>query len=346
MPVRGPYEPSTLTIDDREVECEVFKPRLRRGRYEGPRGVRVPRAEFDSVCAEVLPPSKPWYIAMLPIVGMAAVWCALVVPSMGPPWYVALAFGLFPLWGIAIMGGAIYGLVWLTSGVPTLTYAYPGPLSRAWLVRGRCASCGCPLDQIPPGKDGCTACPLCARAWRLKDAERAALPALRSFAEPAAVLLDASGERREAFRSGVFDRLLSRAARAEFPPAEFRAVHDEALRRTNFSRAKLLLVLGVFSLFVLAVVAGFALKNPGGLFVAIPAAAMLLGRAWGSLWRMPRGHAQNVRDAMLAHNRCPSCGVRLGPALDDGTRPCPTCEAVWSAGPPPPASPALSPSPL
>lgn len=75
----------------------------------------------------------------------------LSVPGQVQFWFYAISFG-----------GAM--------GVINKFYGWRNPTAtlRALTRAGLCASCGYKIDDIEPDADGCTVCPECGGAWRLR----------------------------------------------------------------------------------------------------------------------------------------------------------------------------------
>jgi predicted RNA-binding Zn-ribbon protein involved in translation (DUF1610 family) len=91
----------------------------------------------------------PWWGWLL-ICGLGAVgWVALRIPSQ----YSALGYAVIPLFMLSSR--------WLK--VAGLRMRAPFYISL-----GRCASCGYDLSHHHPESDGCTVCPECGAAWRLR----------------------------------------------------------------------------------------------------------------------------------------------------------------------------------
>jgi len=97
----------------------------------------------------------PWLIAMLICLGLA-IAMVLVIRSGPRTWLtdVTLLALFASMWG-----------VWLAQRAWNRRR---GMFIAAAMVRGLCPACGYDLREIDPEEDGCSVCPECAGAWKIK----------------------------------------------------------------------------------------------------------------------------------------------------------------------------------
>lgn len=230
------------------------------------------------------------------------------------------------------------------------------------LAHGRCGSCGYSLREIVPGDHGRAVCPECGAEWnhaRLGSARvgtggvLSGKNATRSYHSPPGALLDPPTFVDDGQR---VVRLMDSTTIGEMDEPTHAGVWAAAKKKVRRDRALSLVLLAIFLPVTAALLFyDFMRRLPGphtvlsgvrllGVFVGIWA-VLFFGIVYfiKGLRAHYERYAPAIRDAFVAHGRCPACSAALPeappvehasdqPSVPSSPRPteCPGCGARWN----------------